>query len=228
MALWSIMENGTHRGVSCRSCAYKKECKFYWDITQNERLNNLYVKNEQYDGYLRDGCVFRNEIDIYDKMSAQILYANGVQANYSLTTFSPYEGWRIAFNGTNGRLETWEDIPYMQKLPEDQSKKHAIEMTQSDDAIPGEVRETIVMDNFASNYEVFTTPKIRGGHGGGDIRMHRRLFVDPTDNPHHVMAGTRDGAMSILIGIAARKSIEQNRPIKITELTDLTPMAQRH
>ncbi|HMO63157.1 MAG TPA: Gfo/Idh/MocA family oxidoreductase [Ferruginibacter sp.] len=227
-ALEHYGKNGVHRGVSCRSCSFKTECKFFWDITQNERLTSLYVKNEQYDGYLRDGCVFRNEIDIYDKMSAQILYANGVQANYSLTTYSPYEGWRIAFNGTNGRLETWEDIPYMQKLPEDQSKKHAIEMTQSDDAIPGEVRETIVMDNFASNYDVFTTPKIRGGHGGGDIRMHRRIFVDPDDNPHHVMAGTRDGAMSILIGIAARKSIEQKQPVKITELTDLTPLAQRH
>jgi hypothetical protein len=58
--------------------------------------------------------------------------------------------------------------------------------------------------------------------------MHRRIFVDKTDNPHHVMAGTREGAMSILIGIAARKSIQQKRPVKITELTDLVPMVNRY
>jgi hypothetical protein len=100
-------------------------------------------------------------------------------------------------------------------------------MSSADDAIAGEVREIIAMDNFAKNYEVYTTPKISGGHGGGDVRMQRRMFVDTNDNPHHVMAGTREGAMSILIGIAARKSIQLKRPVKISELTDLKPMANR-
>ena len=161
-------------------------------------------------------------------MSAQILYANGVTVNYSLTTYSPYEGWQIAFNGMKGRMETWEDIPYLQKAADDQAGRHAVEMSNADDAIAGEFREIMVMDNFEKTYEIYTTPKIRGGHGGGDIRMQRRIFVDKTDNPHMVMAGTREGAMSILIGIAARKSIEMKRPVKISELTDLIPMAKRH
>lgn len=220
-------KNNSFRGTKCRGCEYKDKCKFYWDITKDERLTSLYVKNEHHDGYLRDGCVWRNEIDIWDKMSAQIVYANGVIVNYSLTTYSPYEGWQIAFNGINGRIETWEDIPYLQKTADDQANRHAMEMSNADDAIPGEFREIMVMDNFKKNYEIFTTPKIKGGHGGGDIRMQRRIFVDKNDNPHHVMAGTREGAMSILIGIAARKSIELKRPVKITELTDLVPMPKR-
>lgn len=220
-------KNSSFRGDTCRSCGHKTTCKFYWDITKDERLSNLYVKNEQYDGYHRDGCVFRNEIDIFDKMSAQIIYANGVTVNYSLTTYSPYEGWQIAFNGMDGRLETWEDIPYLQKMPENQSKKHAVEMSQADGAIAGQVREIMVMDNFKEKYEIFTTPKVSGGHGGGDLRMQRRIFVDKNDNPHNIMAGSREGAMSLLIGVAARKSIELKRPVKIAELTDLVPMANR-
>jgi hypothetical protein len=160
-------------------------------------------------------------------MSAQIIYANGVTANYSLTTYSPYEGWQIAFNGMKGRIETWEDIPYLQKTPDDQSKRHAIEMSNADDAVPGEFREIIAMDNFAKNFEVYTTPVIKGGHGGGDVRMQKRIFTDTGDNPHNVMAGTREGAMSILIGIAARKSIQLKRPVKISELTDLVPLVNR-
>jgi len=226
-ALEHYGKNNSFRGTKCRGCEHKDNCKFYWDITKDERLTNLYVKNEQHDGYLRDGCVWRNEIDIWDKMSAQIVYANAVVVNYSLTTYSPYEGWQIAFNGTDGRIETWEDIPYLQKTADDQANRHAMEMSNADDAIPGEFREIMVMDNFKKNYEIFTTPKIKGGHGGGDIRMQRRIFVDKNDNPHNVMAGTREGAMSILIGIAARKSIALKRPVKITELTDLIPMAKR-
>jgi len=221
-------KNNSFRGTRCRDCEYKDKCKFYWDITKDAGQVGLYVNNEKYDGYIKDGCVWSNEIDIYDKMSAQIIYANGVIANYSLTTYSPYEGWQIAFNGMNGRMETWEDIPYLQKTQEDQAKRHAIEMSNADDAVAGEVREIMVMDNFAKNFEVYTTPNIKGGHGGGDVRMQRRMFVDTNDNPHHVMAGTREGAMSILIGIAARKSIQLKRPVKISELTDLVPMANRH
>ncbi len=220
-------KNNSFRGTKCRGCEFKDKCKFYWDMTKDARLMSLYAENEQYDGYLRDGCVWSNEIDIYDKMSAQIIYANGITANYSLTTYSPYEGWKIAFNGTKGRIDTWEDIPFMQKVQEDQSKKHAVEMSQADDGAGGEVREIIAMDNFKKEFEVYTTPIIKAGHGGGDVRMQRRMFVDTNDNPHHVMAGTREGAMSILIGIAARKSIQLKRPVKISELTDLVPMASR-
>ena len=220
-------KNNAYRGTKCRGCEHKSNCKFFWDITANKHLENLYVKNEQHDGYIRDGCVWSNDIDIYDKMSAQIIYANGVTVNYSLTTYSPYEGWQIAFNGMKGRIETWEDIPYLQKIQDDQGKRHAIEMSNADDAIKGEVREIMAWDNFGKEHEVYTTPKISGGPGGGDTRMQRRMFTNTNDNPHHVMAGTREGAMSILIGIAARKSIQLKRPVKISELTDLVPMANR-
>ena len=54
---------------------------------------DLYVANEKYDGYLRDGCVFKNDVNIFDKMAATIRYKNGVQVAYSLTTYSPYEGY---------------------------------------------------------------------------------------------------------------------------------------
>ncbi len=219
-------KNNSFRGVRCRGCEHKNSCKFYIDITKDEWLNNLYVKNEQHDGYYRDQCVWREEIDIYDKMSAQIKYANGVMVNYSLTTYSPYEGWRIAFNGFDGRIESWQDIPYQDENTLNQEQKHAIEMSQDKDAVPGKYREIMVMKNFAKEHEIIKVPQYAGGHGGGDKRMHNRIFRDPSDNPYNILAGTRDGAMSILIGIAARKSIIEKRPVKISELTSLVPMAK--
>ncbi|MBK6825460.1 MAG: Gfo/Idh/MocA family oxidoreductase [Chitinophagaceae bacterium] len=220
-------KNNSFRGTSCRGCEHKPNCKFYWDINRDKRLTDLYVNNEKHDGYLRDGCVWRNEIDIYDKMSAQIIYANGVTANYSLTTYSPYEGWHIAFNGMKGRVESWEDIPYLEKAATDQEGRHATEMSNDNKAKANDFRQIMVMDNFSKDYEMINIPKVAGGHGGGDQEMQRRIFRDKQDNPYNIMAGTRDGAMSTLIGIAARKSIQLKRPVKISELTDLVPMANR-
>ncbi len=221
-------KNNSFRGTSCRGCEHKPICKFYIDITKDEWLNSLYVKNEQHDGYLRDGCVWRNEIDIFDKMSAQIIYANGVTVNYSLTAYSPYEGWRISFNGMNGRMETWQDIPYINKQTVSEEDKHALEMQETKAAELEEFNSIMVMENFSKKPEMIKVPIVKTGHGGGDKGLHDKIFRNPTnENPYNIMAGTRDGAMSILIGIAARKSIQQKRPVKISELTDLVPMAVR-
>ena len=186
----------------------------------------LYVDNEHHDGYLRDGCVYRPEIDIYDKMSAQIRYANNVIANYSLTTYSPYEGWKIAFNGQKGRLEAWLDIPWMTSSNMSQDELHAAEMdqTKKDDHIV----EPLVLYKNWEDYQMIQVTSERGGHGGGDRRLHDKIFANPdAADPYKHSAGLRDGAMSILVGVAAVKSIESNKAIKIGDLTDLKPLPNR-
>ena len=68
----------------------------------------------------------------------------------------------------------------------------------------------------------------RGGHGGGDERLQDQIFrKNQEQDMHKHMAGTRDGAMSILIGTAARNSIETGLPVKIGSLTTLQPRAKR-
>ncbi|MEM7369780.1 MAG: Gfo/Idh/MocA family oxidoreductase [Bacteroidota bacterium] len=225
-ALEHYGSNGPFRGDNCRTCPHKSDCKFHWDITTSKRNMDLYVKHEHHDGYIRDNCLFRPEINIYDKMSAQIKYANDVIVNYSLTTYSPYEGWRIAFNGTDGRIEAWLDIPYFDNENLSQAELHAAEMDQSGkDATKF---EPVIVHKLWNKHEVVQVPFERGGHGGGDKRLHDKIFVNPdAPDPLRHAAGTRDGAMSILIGIAARKSIESGHPVKIAELTDLEPRAKR-
>lgn len=194
-------KNGPFRSKTCRGCPHASSCDFYWDITQNEYLKKLYVDNEKYDGYLRDGCVFREEIDSFDKMAVQIRYKNKVQVSYSLTTYSPYEGYRIAFNGTEGRLEAWikESQPWEEK---------------SED-------ELVLVKNFGER-TIISIPHGAGGHGGGDTRLKDKIFLDPNQaDPWRQSAGSRDGAMSCLIGIAARHSIEQGKPIQIQDLTTI-------
>jgi len=217
--------NNSFRGDKCRGCQHKDKCEFHWDITQNKTYMDLYVANEKYDGYVRDNCLWRPEIDIYDKMAVQIKYANGVNVSYSLTTYSPYEGMRIAFNGWSGRIDSWDGIPWRKEEKMNQAQLHAQEMNQgkaSQDDIRYE--EIVVMDNFGE-YENIKVKREAGGHGGGDIRLQDKIFRNPdAPDPLHHAAGSRDGAMSILVGIAARKSIESGKPVKIKDLTSLYPM----
>jgi predicted dehydrogenase len=199
--------NNAFRHTQCRACPHTERCAHHWDITQDDLLRRLYVENEQHDGYIRDGCVWDEEIDIFDKMGAQIRYANGVQASYSCTTYSPYEGYRIAFNGTRGRIEAW------------------IKERQPWDVEPAD--EIRVTDNFGET-EVIRMPHGDGGHGGGDTRLHDRLFKDPNAaDPLQQAAGLRDGAMAVLLGVAARKSARSGQPVSVGSLTSLQPQAVR-
>ncbi len=224
---WGSLEhyghNNSFRGDNCRSCTLKDKCDFYWDITTNKTYMDLYVANEKHDGYIRDNCLWRPEIDIYDKMSVQIRYANNVLVNYSLTTYSPYEGMRIAFNGWNGRIDAWDGIPWRKEEKVNQARLHAQEMSSTDEEATN-YEEIVVADNFGG-HETLKIPRSKGGHGGGDVRLQDRIFREPNaPDPLYHAAGSRDGAMSILVGIAARKSIESGQPVKIRDLTSLYPL----
>lgn len=196
-------KNGKQRAENCRNCPHAKKCDFYWDVNENAYYKMLYTDNEQHDGYLRDGCVFKEDIDIYDKMCASIKYANGVQVSYSLTAYSPYEGYRIAFNGTKGRIDAW--------------------IQESNPVHDGGYDEIMVTRNFGKrNYiRIPHAP----GHGGGDDLMHDMIWKKKTEDPFHQSADVRDGAFSILTGVAARKSCDSGKPIKIGDLTSLKPRA---
>lgn len=199
-------KNSPFKHTHCRTCPHKTDCKFYWDITRSSSMMRLYVDHEKYDGYLRDGCVFREEIDIYDTMTVQYRYANKVPVSYSLTAFSPYEGYRVAINGTKGRLDAWIGQQW------DQSYSY---------------QEITIMNIFGNIKTIKVLPR-SGGHGGADPQLKDHLFKYPDSTDHfRQSAGSRDGVMSALIGIAARNSIESGKTVKISDLTDLKPVAKK-
>lgn len=199
-------KNNDFRHTNCRPCPYKDKCKFYWNINKDPRLVKLYVDNEKYDGYHRDGCVWREDIDIFDKMAVQIKYANQVQVSYSLTTYSPYEGYRIAFNGTKGRVEAW----IKERQPWEAEAYDEIQITTNFGK-----RELI---RLANNEE---------GHGGGDARLRKDIFDPSGKDTYRQQATSRDGALAVLIGIAARNSIDTGKPVKIESLTSLKPQVKK-
>jgi predicted dehydrogenase len=216
--------NNAFRGERCMDCPHTARCDFHWDMSEDDRLMRLYHDNEKYDGYIRDNCLWREEIDIFDKMAVQIRYANDVQVSYSLTTYSPYEGFRVAFNGIQGRMETWEGVPSLDADLQDQSELHAKEMELTGSAETDTAYHEIVTQLNFKDFEREMVPYVRSGHWGGDTVMFDQIFRGIVKRPElDHRADVRDGAMSVLIGIAARKSIDEGRPVQIADLTTLKP-----
>ena len=60
-----------------------------------------------------------------------------------------------------------------------------------------------------------------GGHGGGDAVLLNDIFGTPVDDPYKRAAGYIDGAMSILTGISANKSIATGLPVNVLDLVDI-------
>jgi hypothetical protein len=121
--------------------------------------------------------------------------------SYSLDASMPIEGYRLAFNGTKGRLEIrdYERQPWTEEF-------------QS---------EIYLMKNFAKKRERIPMPDVKGGHSGGDDRLRDLIFKNVSVPDYLKLPDSRAGAMSCLTGIAARTSIEQSRPVKISELVKL-------
>jgi len=186
------------RGVRCSTCAHTCTCEFYVDLARDANLKRLYFDAEHEDGYFRDGCVFSDDIDIYDTMSVSARYARGALLSYSLQAHSPWEGWRAAINGTGGRMEML-----------------LIESGHGSDARS----HPITVFNRKGDRTTIDVPVAAGGHGGGDARLLARLFGGEDEpDPLGYMAGSWQGAMSIMIGIAANHSIAERRSVEIHDL----------
>ena len=195
-------KNGPYRAANCRVCTHQKECRFYYNMTSNRTRMRLYADCEDSDRYYRDACVYRNDIDIYDSMQAVVKYSNGATMAYSLNAHMPFEGFRVAFNGDLGRLEVRDH------------ERQPWEVREDDET------EMYVTKSFGSRRRV---PIVQGegGHGGGDDRLRDLIFRKASAPDHMKLPDSRAGAMSCLTGIAARKSIEEKRAIRISDLVQL-------
>jgi predicted dehydrogenase len=191
---------GPFRGVRCKGCEHAAACDFHLDISKSAWLEALYEAPSAEDGYLRDACVFREDIDIYDTMTAALQYANGVQVSYSLNAFMPIEGYHLAFNGTKGRIEV--------RMYEKQAFEAPVD------------RDEIVVLGTDRSVERIWVEHGPGGHFGGDPLLHRSLFLPEAGDPLSQRAGARAGALSVLTGVAATRSTETGLAVDILALLD--------
>lgn len=198
--------NGQFRSTKCRGCPHKSRCEFYLDITKNQELMELYVNCESEDGYLRDACLYRPDLDTYDTNTVMIKYANGVLASYNLDATLAYEGQHIAINGSKGRIDLYNH--YAQ--PWDEPNKTEIRLTRN------------FKDSIVIYPQTESTADVTGGHLGADDHIRNHIFKGKQTDDLKQQGTARAGIMSSLIGIAGYKSIQAgSKPIRIKDLIDM-------
>lgn len=194
-------DQGQPKGERCMTCEYTTTCEFYKDITQDPFMDQYYVGAEHEDGYWRDRCVFDERIDIYDTMSVNLEYTSGALLNYSLVAYSPYEGWKAVINGSNGRLEVGN--------VHRSADMSAIEAS------------TINHHRLDGTTELIQVSTQMGGHGGGDEKLRKAIFIGDVEDPLGQQANSLEGADSCLIGATANRSIAEGKLLQVPDLRSL-------
>jgi predicted dehydrogenase len=180
------------------------------DLRTDPELKALYLDNEGYDGYRRDQDVFGPGVTTEDNLAVIVDYGHGPVLSYALNAHSPWEGYRIAINGDEGRAEL-----------------HVVErpavLLGADDAIDasagsglGEQRLTLHRHwTAASDVEI---AEGGGAHGGGDALLLADVFRGPGDDPLQRPASWVDGVRAIAVGLAGNESLRTGAPIAVDEL----------
>jgi predicted dehydrogenase len=218
-------ENAEERGVTqfysrARGSEVAAQDPFALKVDDSDTfLNGLYYNAEHEDQYYRDQSVFGHGISIEDNMAVLVKYTNKTLLTYSLNAHSPWEGYRVMFNGTKGRLEyNVIERSYVAGAKEDFNQPGMRELEEDKKNM---VPEIIFQKHFEKPVEITYEQSDKGGHGGGDVRLLNDVFIGAGDDPLGHAAGYVDGAKSILIGIAANKSIASGMPVKVKELVKL-------
>jgi hypothetical protein len=187
---------------------------FAIDLADDPKLRGLYLDAEAEDGYLRDQSVFGNNISIEDDMAVLVTYASGATMSYHLTAYSPWEGYRVMFNGTKGRLELdVTETSYVSGSRDDINRPG-----QAD--LPADLTRTrlLVRPLWGPPREV-EVPEEGAGHGGGDERMLADILGrDPQPDPLGRASDHVDGAFAVLPGIAANRSFVTGERVDIDAL----------
>jgi predicted dehydrogenase len=220
-------ENAKARGIRNRPergthdvGALEARDPFELDLRDDDRLKSLYLDAEEHDGYLRDRDVFGEGITIEDNLALIVDYASGATLSYSLNAHAPWEGYRVAVNGTLGRAEL--EVVERGAVLADEGLHPVLDPSAVDAGSSGSLRpegeRLLVQRHWEAAYEVPIIAAGEGGHGGGDALLLADVFEGPGDDPLARPADWRDGVRSVCVGIAGNRSLETGQPVRVDEL----------
>ncbi|WP_138444504.1 Gfo/Idh/MocA family protein [Sinomonas susongensis] len=214
-------ENAAERGLGPRPELSRdnpdRDDPFNLDLGADRKLRALYLEAEGDDGYHRDRDVFGEGIDIEDNLSLVVGYRGGASMAYTLVAHSPWEGYRVAINGTEGRVEI-EVVERGSVSPDRHTLDPSVAADPEGAAAPARPEGTrILLQRHWEPAREIQFPERDGGHGGGDAVLLSDVFAGPGDDPLHRQAGYIDGVRSVLVGIGGNESLRTGQAVRLAD-----------
>lgn len=218
-------DNARRRGIASSAVRGSVDASagdpFALDLRDHEVLRGLYLEQEHHDGYLRDRSVFDEDITIEDNIAVIVDYARGATLDYSLNAHSPWEGYRVAVNGTRGRAELTV-VERGALLVDAAGRIRVVDPSAAEDAVTAETgrpagEHLVVQRHFESAREI-SIPRARGGHGGADDALMADVFDAPRADPLGRAATWHDGVRALAVGVAGNLSLAEGLPVRVDSL----------
>ena len=179
----------------------------------------MYLDCEPADGYRRDQSVFGDCISIEDDMGVLVRYNSGAVMTYHLTAYSPWEGYRIAFNGTKGRLEYDVHENSYVSGSEDDANRQTFAMPRTSTLMS---QHALSFVRIGANQLKWKLKWPKEVTAEVTFVCYVMFFAPGTEaDPLGRAADHVDGAQSILTGIAANQSFATGLPVTVKQLLDL-------
>ena len=200
-------ERGTHDGT---------HSPWELDLRSDPRLKALYLDSESYDGYQRDQDVFGPGVTTEDNLAVIVDYARGATLSYALNAHAPWEGYRIAVNGDEGRAEL--EVVERAAVLTDAAGNVVIDPSALPESSSRTGGERLTLQRHWEAAQDVKIEEGTGGHGGGDALLLADVFRGAGDDWLERASDWVDGVRSIAVGMAGNESLRTGLPVKIADL----------
>ena len=200
-------ERGTHDG---------ERSPWELDLRTDPALRELYYDNEQHDGYRRDQNVFGPGVTTEDNLAVIVDYERGATLSYALNAHSPWEGYRIAVNGTEGRAEL--EVVERAAVLVGADGKVMVDPSAVPESVARAGGQRLTLQRHWETAQDVPITEGEGGHGGGDALLLSDVFRGPGDDWLERPSNWVDGIRSIAVGMAGNESLRTGQAVKVADL----------
>jgi predicted dehydrogenase len=158
-----------------------------------------------------------------DNLAVIVDYDRGTTLSYALNAHSPWEGYRIAINGTEGRAEL--EVVERAAVLVGTDGKVMVDPSAVPESVARSGGQRLTLQRHWDTAEDVPITEGEGGHGGGDALLLSDVFRGPGDDWLERPSDWVDGIRSIAVGMAGNESLRTGQAVKIVDLglgVDLT------
>jgi predicted dehydrogenase len=148
--------------------------------------------------------IYDEVIDIEDTYGVLMEYRRGAIVNYSCNFSTPWEGFVIGINGTEGRIEV----------------AHHSNPDPTGKLIRALPDAEITFYPLFGGKEIIKVSAVDGGHGGADPLMQRDIFRRQSEDSRRLglMATSYQGAVAVAQGEGVYRSLSSHQTVKLRDL----------